>query len=204
MRILSAFGLLFAFAPNMVARGQGPWFPVLDNQAAWEHLPKTISGERDEVLPVWARILARPLPSTTAAMLEMDRVQRAENPLEPQLRAKIRWVAAQANGSCYAATCAEADLVRAGGNPDDLLSIQSLPERLTDKERRVFDFARRLSKAAYEVTDDEVATLLAEWGPADLSVIVLTLAYANFQDRLFQAMGIDAATGEFDSFDIHF
>jgi hypothetical protein len=129
-------------------------------------------------------------------MLEMDYLQRAGTPLDAMLRAKIRWVAARTNGSRYSEACAQADLIRAGGTAADLSMISASPERLSGKERRAFEFARRLCEAAYEVTDADVEALLADWGPEQLTAVVLTLAYANFQDRLFQSLGIEAEAGD--------
>jgi alkylhydroperoxidase family enzyme len=191
-----AIWVLLATASLATAGEPEPWFPALDNEAAWACLPETVSGTRGEVLPMWARVLVRTLPSTTAAMLELDHVQRVENPLDPLLRAKIRWIAAQANGCKYAAACAQADLVRAGGNADDLQQIVDSPERLPDWEKRLFAFARKMCLAAYEVSDAEVEQLLAEHGPERLAAIVLTIAYSNFQDRVLIALGVESDNGE--------
>lgn len=75
-------------------------FQWVSDEAAWKHLPKVLSGDAS-TLPNWAKILCSTLPTTTAAMLELDDVQRTKNTLDPQLRAKIRWVAARANGCEY-------------------------------------------------------------------------------------------------------
>jgi hypothetical protein len=53
-----------------------------------------------------------------------------------------------------------------------------------------------MCEAAFEVTDADVEELLTDWGPPNLTAIVLTLAYANFQDRLFQSLGIEAGSGD--------
>jgi hypothetical protein len=188
--------LAWLTTPQTLEGGNAPRFAAADNREAWELLPPTAVGQRVEALPIWARILVRPLPSATAAMLEMDYLQRMENPLPPCWRAKIRWIAARTNGSLYAEACARDDLLRAGGNVVELDLIETAPEQLSDKERRVFAFARRMCQAAYEVTDADVEELLRDWGSADLTAIVLTLAYANFQDRIFQALGIQVAEGE--------
>jgi hypothetical protein len=105
-------------------------------------------------------------------------------------------VAAQANGSKYASTCARADLIRAGGNPEDLPRIASSSGQLSEKERRTFAFAHKLCVAAHEVTDADVEQLVSDWGTADLCAIVLTLAYANFQDRLLISIGVESEEGE--------
>ncbi len=70
--------------------------PLLSNDAAWDRLPAANSGE-GQPLPAWARMLAGELPHTTAALLELDLAHRAKSPIPPQLRAAMRWVAANAN-----------------------------------------------------------------------------------------------------------
>ena len=41
------------------------------------------------------------LPRTTAAMLELDYLHRVKSPLDPKLRAMMRWTAARANHCAY-------------------------------------------------------------------------------------------------------
>src|SRR5207253_11455098 len=87
--------------------------PLMDNATAWKHLPAAEKGA-GQPLPGWARALAATLPETTAALLELDYLHRARNPLDPRLRAKLRWVAARANRCAYSEACARGDLRRAG------------------------------------------------------------------------------------------
>jgi hypothetical protein len=74
----------------------GARVPLLSDEEAWKRLPAVESGGGQR-LPSWARALARSLPRTTAAMLDLDRIQRTRSPLGLRLRGKMRWVAAQAN-----------------------------------------------------------------------------------------------------------
>jgi hypothetical protein len=48
---------------------------------------------------------------------------------------------------------------------------------------------------ASEVTDAEVARLMASYGESKLVAMVLLLAYANFQDRLLLALGVPIEAG---------
>src|SRR4051794_22528921 len=66
-------------------------FLLLRNDEAWERLPRASLP-----LPAWARALASSMPGTTAAMLELDYLQRANNPLGPVQAGKLRWAAASA------------------------------------------------------------------------------------------------------------
>jgi hypothetical protein len=78
-------------------------WPLSSNEEAWKFLPATLVGGGAR-LPTWARATARDLPRTTAAMLDLDRLHRTNNPLGPSLRGKMRWVAADANHCEYAKT----------------------------------------------------------------------------------------------------
>lgn len=149
---------------------------------AWGLLPE-VEGERTARLPAWARALARTLPRTTAATLEVDYAQRAGSPLDPRLRAKVRREAARANRSPYGEAYALADLQRAGG-------VDTLPG-----ERVALDFARKLTTAADQVTDDEVAGVRQHFGDAGTVALVQCLAYANFQDRLVLSLGLPVEEG---------
>ena len=80
-------------------------FPVASNAAAWEYLPEATEGQ-GELLPSWARILARSLPRTVAAMLELDRDSTYGEYARSSITRKIRWVAARANGCAYSETYA--------------------------------------------------------------------------------------------------
>jgi hypothetical protein len=73
--------------------------PLTDNDA-WSRLPKPEKGS-GQPLPIWARSLAAHMPRTTAALLRLDYVQRAKSPLDPKLRAAMRWVGAHANHCAY-------------------------------------------------------------------------------------------------------
>jgi hypothetical protein len=174
------------------AIGQEPLFNAVTDAEAWARLPDLKVGVA-EPLPVWARILVRSLPATTASMLEMDRVQRAEASLNPKLRARIRWEAARANGCAYSEANAVADYVSAGGVKSDLSN--EAVHSLTEIDRRTMEFAHRMCREAYSVTDADVAQLLEHYGPERLTGIVLCLAYANFQDRMFNALGITVEPG---------
>src|SRR5260370_32890109 len=90
-----------------------PRVPLLDGKEPWKRLPPAELGA-DQPLPVWARALAESLPCTTAALLELDYLQRAPSPLNAKLRGRMRWVAAHANRGSYSEAYAAAELHRAG------------------------------------------------------------------------------------------
>lgn len=160
-------------------------FSSLDHDAAWQLLPRV-----DPPLPGWARTLMASLPRTTAAMLELDYLHRVTNPLGSVLAGKLRWEAADAIDCEYFRRTAEADLRRAGLQDGELKKflahdLADLPE----PERAAMAFARQLSVAAHAVTDEQVADLLASYGPEKLVAIVHTVACANFQNRIALALG---------------
>jgi alkylhydroperoxidase family enzyme len=146
-------------------------------------------------LPAWARVLAASLPKATGAMLELDHVHRAKNPLGPVLRGKLRWVAADANRSAYGKAYAEYDLRRAGLKDDDVKQLAGDHAEMPDAERAALAFARKVTLAAYTVTDEEMAELIRLHGPEKVVAMVHTLAYANFQDRILLALGVEVEMG---------
>ncbi len=158
--------------------------PALSNDAAWKLLPR-----EQPPLPGWALALVDSMPKTVARQLELDAVHRAKNPLDPVLRAKLRWVAADANRCNYSKRYAEADLRRAGV-PEAEVAALAKTGVAYDKDWPAYVFARKLTLAAYTVTDEEVAELLEQYGPAKVTAMVHTLAHANFQDRIFLALGL--------------
>src|SRR5579871_2128056 len=129
-----------------------PFFAPLSNDEAWERLPRA-----NPPLPAWARTLAASLPRTTMAMLELDHLHRANNPLGPVLAGKLRWMSAHAIGCSYAEHCAEADLRRAGLSQKEFKRLAGDLRDVPAAERSALSFARKLSRAGYTVTDEEVA-----------------------------------------------
>jgi alkylhydroperoxidase family enzyme len=154
-----------------------------------------------EKLPGWALTLAKPLPKTTAAMLQLDHIHRARNPLGPALAGKLHWMAADTLDCPYARRYAEADLLRAGIKADSIntrAAIMKLPE----KEQAALAFARKMTTAAYTVTDAEVAHLVADFGADQVVAMVHTLAWANFRTRILLALGTQLESdGPFPPFD---
>jgi alkylhydroperoxidase family enzyme len=171
-----------------------PRVSLLSNEDAWRKLPPLTEGE-SQPLPAWALALAAALPRTTAAMLELDALHREHNPLGPVLRGKLRWIAAHANHCDYAEAYAAADLRRAGLNDAAVESLKGDHAQLPEKERAALAFAHKLTLAADTVTDNEVARLISWYGEKDVAAMVLLLAHANFQDRLFLTLGVSVEKG---------
>src|SRR5207253_5627431 len=128
--------------------------PLWSNAEAWKRLPAAAKGA-DQPLPAWARALARSLPRTTAAMLELDYLHRAGPALDPLLRGKMRWVAARANGCPWTQAQALADLRRAGLDEAGAAALAGDWKGLPAGERAALTFARKLTREAYQVTDEE-------------------------------------------------
>ena len=75
----------------------------------------------------------------------------------------------------------------------------ALPERQPqdepEPEQAALEFAHQMTVDAAEVTDAEVAGLIARYGEAKVVAMVLLLAYANFQDRLLLALDVSIEVG---------
>src|SRR5262249_13171830 len=141
--------------------------------------------------PGWARALAGTLPRTTAAMLELDYLYRTSTEFDPKLRAKMRWAAARINHCSYSERYAEFDFLRAGATPHELRQLSAGEPPITPAERKAMAFARTMTRAASEVTDEEMQELIDAFGEPAVVAMVLELAYANFQDRLLLALGLE-------------
>jgi alkylhydroperoxidase family enzyme len=185
-------------APAAVAAppggGDGLAAPLSDLEA-WNRLPKPERGG-GQPLPSWARMLAGVLPRSTAAFLQLDLAQRSKSPVDPTLRAAMRWVAAHANRCAYAEAYAAADARRAGldGAKLDALAHAGYPD-WSDADRAALDFARKMTLDSDSVTDAEFAGLVKNFGEKRAASMVLLLAYANFQDRVLLCLGAQVEPG---------
>ena len=174
--------------------GMGSIFPVSSDEECWRKLPPAEKGG-GQALPTWARAMAGAMPRTTAAMLRLDYLHRTRNPLGPELRGKMRWVAGRANNCEYSMAYAEADLIRAGIDGTELRSLKGELRNLPEPERAALEFAHQMTVDASKVTDADVARLLASYGEQKVVAMVLLLAHANFQDRMLLALGSDIEPG---------
>jgi alkylhydroperoxidase family enzyme len=182
---------LFAVAPPCSAGGLGKPMSV---DECWRALP--IQAPRGKQrLPNWALLTARTLPRTTVAMLELDWLHRTKNAIGPALRGQMRWVAADANRCEYARATAEADLRREGLGDARIAAMKGGPDTWPADERAALEFALHMTLDASAVTDDEVAALHKAYGDEKLVAMVLLLAAANFQDRLFLSLDVPLEDG---------
>jgi alkylhydroperoxidase family enzyme len=186
--LLFASGVFLVVTGQVVAQSppakQSPApapFSSLPDADAWAQLPP----RKNPPLPEWAKVLAGPLPKTTAKMLELDYLQRAENPLGPVLSAKIRHTVASALGSKYGEAVAQADLRRAGVTEP----ATPIHAKLDPAELAALPFARKLTLEGHTITDREFAEILRTFGPEKTTAIVHTVAYANFHNRILLGLG---------------
>src|SRR4051812_4707239 len=112
LNTLIALSFAGALILTSAARGEPPrggeLSAPLTDEEAWRRMPNPEKGAGQR-LPSWARMLARDLPRSTAAFLQLDLAQRTKSPVDPKLRAAMRWVAAHANDCHYAEAYAAAD-----------------------------------------------------------------------------------------------
>jgi hypothetical protein len=129
-------------------------------------------------------------------MLELEDLHRTRNPLDPKLRAMVRWVVADANRCKHAQEVAVADLQRAGGTADEVAALRGDRSPLALETRRALDVARELTRAAYKVSDDQMAALRKDLGEPKLVAFVQLVAFGNFQDRLLHSLGVGTELGD--------
>ena len=186
VRSFLAFFLFPVGGSVLNAQDPQPRFSATDQAEAWQRIPQ----ERPP-LPFWARILVKPLPKATAALIELDNLHRAKSPVGSVLAGKLRWAVADAIGCEYARKCAEADLRRAGVLDDELPLVTGAWKTLPEADRAVIEFARQLTLAGHEVSDNQVAALIEQFGTEQVVAIVHTVAFANFENRLFLALDVE-------------
>ncbi|WP_020472650.1 deiodinase family protein [Zavarzinella formosa] len=167
--------------------------PLPTDKETWTKLPKADVGAGTS-LPNWAKAVVGHLPRTAAAMLELDLVHRTKSPLDPALRAKMRWVVANANKCQYAQATALADLKRAA-DEDAVRLLTGHPSGWPAADRDPLEFARLLTVAAPTIKDELFATLRKTHGDRQVAAMVLLAAYGNFQDRLLLGLNIPLEDG---------
>lgn len=183
--VLGAAALVASGQPGKPPASKSP-FPALPEKEAWGKLPPTKKPE----LPEWARVLAGPLPKTTAKMLELDYLHRTKSPLDPVLAARIRFTVAEALGSKYGQAVAEVDWVQSLTAAGFRFSNPPPPDLSKSRSAEVaIAFAKKLTRAGHAITDEEFRELLKHFNPAEVTAIVHTVAYANFQNRIL--LGLD-------------
>jgi alkylhydroperoxidase family enzyme len=204
LRYVIVFLLTLATATRAWSETPAARVPVLTDAEAWKKM-SFIEKENGLRLPVWIRALVVSLPKTAAAMLDLDYAQRMESPLPPKLRAKLRWITADANRCAYAKAYARLDYVRAGGKAEDIDALPRQMDKLPEDERLALQLAKQLVEAAYAVTDEQVAEVVKRFGEKQTVAIVLVAAYANFQDRLLLALGVEVESdGPYPPFKVRF
>jgi alkylhydroperoxidase family enzyme len=169
-------------------------FPELTSEAACGKLPEAEAGANTP-LPGWVRIAVATLPRTTATLLELEDLHRTKSPLDPKLRAMVRWVVADANRCKYAQEVAIADLKRVGGTAADVEALRGDRSPFPVETRRALDVARELTRAAYKVSDDQMAALRTNLGDSKLVAYVQLIAFGNFQDRLLLTLNVPPEPG---------
>ena len=160
-----------ATAAANTAPGDGP-VALLTDEECWKRMPPAASGG-GQPLPSWAKAVATRLPRTAAAMLELDLAQRTKSPLDPVLRAKMRWVIAHANRCAYSEAYALADLKRAGGDDAAIKALTGDPAGWPEADREPLEFARLLPLDAPTIPDELFARLRERFGDKRVAAMVL-------------------------------
>jgi alkylhydroperoxidase family enzyme len=189
-------------APVVANAQLAPFVPLLSDQEAWERLPKLATGQQQS-LPSWARAVAVHMPRTAAAMLELDAAHRLRSPLDPALRAKLRWVIAKSNQCQYSEAYALADLRLAGATEADIAQLTTQPTKQVDgrddgrrdEHADAIEFVRQLTTDAPRIPDELFDRLRSQFGPRGAAAMVLLAAYGNFQDRIILGWNLPLEPG---------
>jgi alkylhydroperoxidase family enzyme len=183
--------LMFISAHLSASADDAPRFSAKSSAETW----KLLGREDGPPLPSWARTLAPSMPRTVAGMLHLNYFHRETNPLGSVSAAKLRWAAADAIGCVYARQYAEFDLRRAKASDADLDALRT-GKGLSADAAAMVHYARKATLSASALTDDEMEALLKRFGPEKLVAMVHTVAFANFENRVFLALGAKAEGSE--------
>ena len=171
-----------------------PAVALLTDDECWKRMPPTSSGGGGP-LPNWAKAVAVHLPRTAAAMLELDLAQRTKSPLDPRLRAMMRWMIARSNRCAYSEAYALSDLKRAGGDDRAVATLTGDPTVWPEADREPLEFARLHTLAASTISDELFGRLRARFGDKGVAAMVLLGAYGNFQDRIVLGLNLPSEPG---------
>jgi alkylhydroperoxidase family enzyme len=170
-------------------------FPLLSDEKCWRKLPPAEKGG-GQPLPSWARALAGTMPRTTAAFIRLDQVHRSGGPLDPKLRARMRWVAAHANSCAYSEAYAAFDALKAGVPFSELEALRRGDYSWADTAQKLaLEFAKKMTVDSAGLTDAEFAELVKHFDVRKVAAMVLLTAYSNFQDRLLLCLGSSVEPG---------
>ncbi len=175
-----------------VAQG---WLSPLSNDDAWQKLPAIESGRKTD-LPIWARMLAAPMPRTTAALLELDLAHRTAGPVPMTLRHAMRWVTAHANHCDYAEAMALGDGMLSGFTKQQVAGLKDGSfSGWTDSDREALQFSLAMAVDSAGFPDAKFQKLVELFGERVVAAMVLHSAFANFQDRLLICLGCPGESG---------
>ena len=89
-----------------------------------------------------------------------------------------------------------ADGRRAGLDDESIAALRRGDfSRKSPAEKAALEFAHKMTVNSASVTDDEFAALVKHYGEKTVAAMVLTMAYANFQDRLLLCLGSSMEPG---------
>jgi thiol-disulfide isomerase/thioredoxin len=162
---------------------------VIVDEEARRLLPPIVEGS-DLPIPNWAKAMVSTLPKTTAALLQLDYAHRTKNPLDPKLRAKVRYLIACLNRCDYSKRVAKADFLRCGGDLNEIESLTEDEATWSDSEADELRFAKLHTTDAPKIEDELFERLLEKHGEKKVAGLVVLGAYANFQDRLLLGLNI--------------
>jgi alkylhydroperoxidase family enzyme len=138
-------------------------------------------------------------------MLELDAVHRLRSPLDPVLRAKLRWAIAHANRCSYSQAYAIADLRRAGAEQNTIDALTQGKQLSIPPEQQAMEFVRQLTTEAPRISDDLFGKLRFYFGDRATAAMVLLAAYGNFQDRILLGLNLELEEdGPFPACDVRF
>lgn len=175
--------------PTPVAR------PKLETRAEVETAWK-VAADRKPLLPLaegkepyWERML-NVFPKSSASRIAGLKTAAEKGDLSAKLKAQIAWVAAREDRAWYALDVAKTKLKAAGLTDDQIFGLDANGKDLSEQERLVLAFARKLAVAPATVTDADVEGLRKHYKDREVAEIVHHVCNAAFFNRITEAAGL--------------
>lgn len=139
--------------------------------------------------PNWVKALAV-FPKASRGRVAGLKAAMEKGNITPRLKAAIAWAAAREDRAWYALAVARDRLKVTGFTDDKIFALDGEKADLTERERLVVAFARKLTVAPSYLTDTDVESLRKVYNDKDVAEIVYHVCNAAYFNRLTEAANL--------------
>ncbi|MGN6546764.1 MAG: carboxymuconolactone decarboxylase family protein [Aureliella sp.] len=143
----------------------------------------------------YERLLAN-FPVSGRQWIEQVRQARTAGSLPSDLKNKIAYVAARADGAWYMQHQSRTALLKQGMNDSDIFALaiaaadQHAPAQPADGTAMALRFAHKLTTSPQAMVDSDIEVLLKHFSPQQVAEIVYHVGIAAFMDRVTESAGL--------------